>query len=107
MGVRRKFMDLDEDKPRRGNHKFGSVPGYVATFKHKKWFYLTAGQLAGIIGNGENVDRLKEELVADKMMDRASNRYVVQRPIFRAKGNKGHKWVHAFQTVLLKRQDDD
>ena len=42
-------------------------------------------------------------------MHRAANgRYVVQRPIFTAaKGNKGHRWVHAFQARLLKQQPQD
>ena len=36
--------------------------------------------------------------MADGLMDRASTgKYVVQRPIFPAKGNKGHRWVHAFR----------
>ena len=30
---RREFMNLDEDKPHLGTHQFGSVPGYIATFK--------------------------------------------------------------------------
>ena len=60
---RSKFMDLDEDKPGLAKHEFGSVPGYIATFKGKKWFYLTDDQLGEIIGTGENADRLKKELV--------------------------------------------
>ena len=106
---RREFMNLDDDRPGQDEHQFGSVPGYVATFKVEKWFYLTADQLVGILGKGENADRIKKELVSDEMMDRASNgRYLVQRPIFSgAKGNKGHKWVHAFRARLLKRQGED
>lgn len=100
---RREFMNLDDDRPGQDEHQFGSVPGYVATFKVEKWFYLTADQLVGILGKGENADRLKKELVSDEMMDRASNgRYLVQRPIFSGvKGNKGHKWVHAFRAASL------
>jgi uncharacterized protein (DUF927 family) len=105
---RREFMNLDEDKPRLAKHQLGSVPGYVATFKDKKWYYLTADQLRGIVGTGENEDRLKKELAAEKLLDRASTgRYLVQRPIFSAKGNKGHKWVHAFRARLLKQQAQD
>jgi putative DNA primase/helicase len=104
---RSKFMDLDEDKPRLGEHKFGSVPGYIATFKDKKWFYLTADKLTKVVGGGEHVEQLKKELAAEKLLDQRSNgRYLVQRAIFSgAKGNKGHKWVHAFRARLVKSQD--
>ncbi|MGZ5529954.1 MAG: DUF927 domain-containing protein [Limisphaerales bacterium] len=106
---RSKFMDLDEDKPGLAEHEFGSVPGYIATFKRKKWFYLTDNQLGQIIGTGENTDRLKKELAEKGLLARTPNgRYVVQRPIFSgAKGNKGWRQVHAFRGRLVKRQDDD
>jgi Domain of unknown function (DUF927) len=104
---RSKFMDLDKDKPRVGEHKFGSVPGYIATFADKKWFYLTADKLARVVGGGEHVEQLKKELAAEKLLDQRSNgSYLVQRRIFSgAKGNKGHKWVHAFRARLVKSQD--
>jgi hypothetical protein len=103
---RSKFMDLDKEKPRLGEHKFGSVPGYVATFKAKKWFYLTDDQLAEIIGTGDNAVALKKVLVGENLMARGRRgRYVVQRPIFSgAKGNKGWHQVHAFRPRLLKQQ---
>jgi putative DNA primase/helicase len=106
---RSKFMDLDEDKPRLGEHKFGSVPGYIATFKDKKWFYLTAPRLRRVIGTGENAARLKKELVQTGMLaSRGNGKCLVQRPIFSgAKSNKGHKWVHAFRARLLKQQPQD
>ena len=105
----REFMDLDKERPRLGKHRFGSVPGYVATFKDKKWFYLTADQLAGTIGTGENADQLKKELAqAGMLASRANGKSLVQRPIFSgAKSNKGHKWVHAFRARLLKQQPQD
>jgi putative DNA primase/helicase len=103
---RSKFMDLDKDKPRVGEHKFGSVPGYVASFKGKKWFYLTDDRLAGIIGTGTDAVGLKKELVDQGLMAPGpGGRYVVQRPIFSgAKGNKGWHQVHAFRARLLKQQ---
>jgi hypothetical protein len=106
---RDQFWNLDEKMPRLGEHKFGSVPGYFATFKGKKWFYLTADQLKAIIGTGENAHHLKADLVADGLLDRASTgKYLVQRPIFSsAKGNKGHKWVHAFSAKILQDRDQD
>jgi len=104
---RSKFMDLDEEKPRRGKHKFGSVPGYVATFKDKKWFYLTSDQLAKIIGSIKTARQLKNELVQAGMMASTGNgKFSVQRPIFSgAKGNKGYERVHAFRLKLLQDQN--
>jgi hypothetical protein len=100
-------MDLDEEKPRRGKHKFGSVPGYVATFKDKKWFYLTSDQLAKIIGSIKTARQLKNELVQAGMMASTGNgKFSVQRPIFSgAKGNKGYERVHAFRLKLLQDQN--
>jgi len=106
---RSQFMDLDKDKPRVGEHKFGSVPGYVASFKGKKWFYLTDDRLGGIIGTGTDAVGLKKELVDEGLMAPGpGGRYVVQRPIFSgAKGNKGWHQVHAFRARLLKQQPQD
>ena len=84
-----------------GKHTFGSAPGYFATFKGKKWYYVTADQLKKIIGSGDNGDLLKRQLVADGLMAGASTgKFVVQRKIFPAKGNKGHRWVHAFRAKI-------
>jgi putative DNA primase/helicase len=98
---RGEFKDLDKAMPRRlglGKHIIGSVPGYKATFKGKKWYYLTAGQLKGIIGRRENARLLMDELAAAGLMARPSTgRHVVQRRIFSGKGNKGYEWVHAFR----------
>jgi uncharacterized protein (DUF927 family) len=94
---RGEFKDLDKALPRRGWHKFGSVPGYKATFKGRKWYYLTDKQLKGIIGSGGNGRLLMDELAAAGLMDRSTGRHVVQRPIFSGKGNKGYEWVHAFR----------
>jgi hypothetical protein len=106
---RAQFTNLDENKPLLGKHEFGSVPGYFATFKSKKWLYLTADRLKAIIGSGDNADQLKAGLVAEGLLDGASTRkYLVQRRIFsKAKGNKGHKWVHAFSTKILQDRDHD
>jgi hypothetical protein len=106
---RSKFMDLDEDKPRLDEHQLGSVPGYIATFKGKKWFYLADNQLVQIIGTGENADRLKKELAERGLLARTpKGRYVVQRPIFSgAKGNKGWRQVHAFRARVLNHQPQD
>jgi putative DNA primase/helicase len=103
---RGEFKDLDKGMPRRlglGKHTFGSVPGYKATFKGKKWYYLTAGQLKAIIASGEKAKGLKKELVANGLMDQTSaGKYAVQRPIFSGKGNKGYERVHAVRAKILQ-----
>ena len=106
---RQEFMNLDKKMPSLGKHTFGSVPGYFATFKGKKWLYLTADQLTRIIGRGGRPGKLKKELVQAGMMASTPNgKFVVQRPIFSgAKGNKGYGSVHAFRFKLLKDQDKD
>jgi putative DNA primase/helicase len=102
---RGEFKDLDNAMPRRlglGKHTFGSVPGYKATFKGKKWYYLTSDQLKGIIDRGGNARLLMDELAAAGLMDRSTGRHVVQRPIFSGKGNKGYEWVHAFRAKIVQ-----
>jgi hypothetical protein len=53
------FMDLDAERPALGTHKFGSVPGYVATYREEKWLYLKAKQLDSIMGTGAEASDLK------------------------------------------------
>ena len=104
---RGKLVDLNKRKLRLGGHKPGSAAGYVASFKGKNWFYLTSAQLQRIIGNDANAKALKKELVAKKLMaSRSGGRDLVQRPFFYgAPGNKGHIWVHAIRTRILKQED--
>ena len=96
-----RFMDLNGARPLAKTHTFGSVPGYVQTHRGEDWIYLTADQLKAIIGTGKAAGRLKKRLVEDGLMAVTGERALVQRPIFKAKGNKGYKWVHAFRTALL------
>jgi putative DNA primase/helicase len=108
---RGKFKDLDKAMPRRlglGKHTFGSVPGYKATFKGEKWYYLTSDQLKAIIGTGKNAKGLKNELATEGLMARRSTgEYNVQRPIFSGKGNEGYEWVHAFRAKAPNKRADD
>jgi hypothetical protein len=85
------------------------VPGYFATFKGKKWFYVTSDQFAKFIGTSGNVAQLRQELSKNGLMAAGpKGKHVVQRPIFSgAKGNKGHKWVHAFRAKILQDRDPD
>ena len=100
------FLDLDKERPKKGSHEFGSVPGYTATFKGKKWLYLTADQLREVIGSGARADQLKRELADSKLLERAGSRYVVQRPIFSGEtGNKGYQFIHAFKATILENDD--
>jgi hypothetical protein len=106
---RGQFRNLDIKMPSVGTHTFGSVPGYLATFKGKEWFYLTADQLKMIIGTRNSADQLKAQLVADGLLDQDSTgRYVVQRRIFSGgKGNKGYERVHAFSAKILQDRAQD
>jgi putative DNA primase/helicase len=102
------LMDLDSQQPTIEGHKFGSVPGYLATHKGERWVYLTDKTFGQIVGTGDKADALKQELVAAGLMDRAKSRFVVQRRIFsKQKGNKGHRTVLAFkEAILASRQGD-
>ena len=80
---RQDFMNFDKEMPSLGKHTFGSVAGYLATFKGKKWLYLTADQLTRIIGHVGRPGRLKKELVlAGMMASTPSGKFVVQRRSF-------------------------
>jgi hypothetical protein len=96
--------------PRRaglGKHTFGSVPGYKATFKGEKWYYLTADQLKEII-SGKDAKGLKQELSKEGLLaTKPDGKYLVQRPIFSGKGNKGYEWVHAFRAKAPNKRADD
>jgi hypothetical protein len=106
---RGQFRNLDKKMPPLGKHNFGSRPGYSATFKGKKWFYLTTDQLKSITGSGENANQLKAHLVAEGLLGGMSTgKYLVQRRIFsHAKGNKGYRWVHAFRAKILQDRGQD
>jgi hypothetical protein len=40
------------------------------------------------------------------LMASTGKRALVQRPIFKAKGNKGYRWIHAFRASLLDTSID-
>jgi hypothetical protein len=101
-----RFMDLNGARPSATAHTFGSVPGYVQTHRGESWIYLTSDQLKTLIGTGKAAGQLKKVLVEERWMAGSGNRALVQRSIFKAKGNKGYRWVHAFRTSLLKSSID-
>jgi hypothetical protein len=97
---RRHFVSLEGKRLAVGNHEFGSVPGYIQTHNGVDWLYLTSDQLRAVIGTGNAARQLRKELVDEGIL--AGKRGLVQRPIFKAKGNKGYHWVHAIRVSLLK-----
>jgi uncharacterized protein (DUF927 family) len=96
------FLDVSANPPDREEHEFGSVPGYVASYKGKKWYYLTSDQLKALVGGKANVAALAQALAAEGLMDKSPTKWVVQRRIFGGKGNKGFCRVHAFRAAILK-----
>jgi hypothetical protein len=100
------FMDLNGAGLSAKNHTFGAVPGYSHTHNGIDWLYLTSDQLKAIIGTGKAAGRLKKRLVDEGLMASTGKRTLVQRPIFKAKGNKGYRWVHAFRAALLDSRRD-
>jgi hypothetical protein len=104
---RTEFMDLDAARPALGTHKFGSAPGYAATFKGDAWLYLTSDQIDKIIGTGKKAKAFKKELATAELLATTKDRFVVQRPIFSgAKGNKGFCSVYAFRASILQNVID-
>ena len=101
------FLDLDKTPIKTSNHQLGSVPGYEHTWKGVPWVYLSSEQLTGIIGAGQEANRLKERLVQDGIMAATGQRKLVQRPVFQDKGNKGYRWVHALRTDALLNWMED
>jgi putative DNA primase/helicase len=103
---RRSFVSLNGRTPTRDKHEFGSVPGYAHTHNGINWFYLTSNQLKTIIGTDKAAGRLKTHLIEQGSMASTGKRALVQRPIFKAKSNKGYRWVHAFRASLLESSID-
>jgi hypothetical protein len=99
---RRQFVSLNGRRLTSGDHEFGSVPGYVHTHNGIDWLYLTSDQLKTIIGSDKAAGRFKRRLIEQGTMASAGKRALVQRPVFKAKGNKGYRWVHAFRAALLE-----
>ncbi len=100
-----KSMDLRRRLADSKQHKFGSVPYYIATHKGHKYFYLTANALNSAIGTGADAKRYKQSLVDRKFLDvstggKGGRRFVVERKIFNEKGKKGMKWVHALKVPI-------
>jgi hypothetical protein len=103
---RRQLVSLNGKKLSTSDHEFGSVPGYAHKHNGIDWLYLTSPKLRTIIGTGKAAARLKRRLVEQGLMASIGKKALVQRPIFKAKGNKGYRWVHAFRAALLESSID-
>jgi hypothetical protein len=101
-----RFVDLNSANLSAKAHTVGSVPGYIHRHRGIDWFYLTSAQLKAVIGTGKAADRLTRRLVKVGVMAKSRNRALVQRPVFKAKRNKGYRWVHAFRASLLESSID-
>jgi putative DNA primase/helicase len=99
---RPRFIALNGTKPSVKTHTFGSAPGFRHTHNGIDWLYLTSEQLKTIIGTGKAARRLKKSLIDEGLMAGTAKSALVQRPIFKAKRNKGFRWVHAFRASLLE-----
>ncbi|AWM06076.1 DUF927 domain-containing protein [Bradyrhizobium symbiodeficiens] len=91
------FWNLDEAKPTLETPAQAPAPGYRQFYKGENWFYLTSSQLKRIIGTGATARRLKADLVQKGALDTSKQLGLTQRPIYKDKGNRGHRWVHAFR----------
>jgi putative DNA primase/helicase len=100
------FFVLNGKRLAGSAHEFGSVPGYFHTHNGEDWLYLTSDQLKAVIGTDKVAARLKQRLVEQALMATTGKRALVQRPIFKAKGNKGYRWVHSFRASLLEGSID-
>jgi hypothetical protein len=98
--IRPRLTDLNRGKLSAKAHT--SVPGYRHTHNGIDWLYLTSDQLKPIIGTSKAASRLKKSLIDAGLMGGTAKSALVQRPIFKAKGNKGYRWVHAFRASLLE-----
>lgn len=98
---RRHFVSVNGKKLASSDHEFGSVPGYSHTHNGIDWLYLTSDRLKAVIGTDKAAGRLKSRLIEQGLMASTGKRALIQRPIFKAKGNKGYRWVHAFRASLL------
>jgi putative DNA primase/helicase len=100
--IRPRLTDLNLRKLSAKAYTLSSVPGYFHTHNGEDWLYLTSGQLKAVIGTDNAASRLKRCLIEAGSMANTGKRALVQRPIFKAKGNKGYRWVHAFRATLLE-----
>jgi hypothetical protein len=99
---RESFVDLGVRRPRKGVDDLEDVAGYLGTDREAGWFYLTDKKIKAVIGNGPNAVVLKERLLAEGLMVRPKQGFVVQRRIFTGgKGNQNYAWVCAFKPALV------
>jgi hypothetical protein len=97
----KKFRDLRTKRLMLGKDNIKTFPGYSDQLKSQTWYYLTADKLTTIIGSGADAKKLKQQLASEGLLDKTGQKFVVLRRMFDGgKGNKNHRWVHAFNSVL-------
>jgi hypothetical protein len=97
----RKFMNLGKRRPRWGIDQLEDVPGYRTKKKGQWHYFLTAKQLAEIIGKGTDALALRRTLAAEGNLAKSpEGRFSVERRIFR-----GGKGKDNFRRVCEIRQD--
>jgi putative DNA primase/helicase len=96
------FVDLEDRRPRLGRVGLEDATGYLGTDTEAGWFYLTDKRVNAVIGKGSSATSLKKHLLAEKLMAKPKQGFVVQRRIFRGgKGNKNFAWVCAFSPAIV------
>jgi putative DNA primase/helicase len=99
---RKSFVDLGSRRPKKGVDDLEAATGYVGSDREAGWFYLTDKKVRAIIGNGPNAAALKAHLLAEGLMAKPKQGFVVQRKIFAGgKGNQNYAWVCAFKPTLV------
>jgi putative DNA primase/helicase len=99
---RRSFVNLGSHRPRKAADDLEDTAGYFGTDREAGWFYLTDQRVKAIIGNGPNAVAMKRRLLAEGLMARPKQGFVVQRKIFTGgKGNQNYAWVCAFKPAII------
>jgi hypothetical protein len=98
----RSFVNLGSHRPRKAADDLEDAAGYFGTDREAGWFYLTDQRVKAIIGNGPNAVAMKRRLLAEGLMARPKQGFVVQRKIFTGgKGNQNYAWVCAFKPAII------
>jgi putative DNA primase/helicase len=99
---RASFVDLGRRRPKLGEGGLDDAVGYIGCGDEAGWLYLSHKQVKAIVGTGPTAASLKRHLVAEGMMAKPKQGFVVQRRIFRGgKGSQPYAWVCAFNPAII------
>lgn len=87
--------------PNVNGDAFGRLPGYLGSFNGKKWIYFEAKTFRRVVGGKAESFELLAQLSKDDLADVPSGGISVQRPFFRADGNKGWHRVIAVRRAAF------